>query len=741
MQKYSSIVADATTTTTTTCAFAGAASDGKRNDPLLLPHISSPLSSWLPSPYNLVTALFPTPSSSPPKKSKAKSKRSTKRSTRMMKPAKSSSDFQRSGCTADTEMSFSSCSSANEERMRQQQQQEEEIVFDRGDTVEEDSSDDASSISSEMIQTGDAYWDAILLSALTEVPDEDEQTVLEEKGEDDADVDDGSDGSFASDDDSNSFYSDNSSLSFSKYSVAEDEDNEWTSLTNDVLVIDEQRVSPQNSVKNSTVLSECLWDRNYDTMAARLEMYPQEASQEINLSEDDAVVSKGLPLHLACAMRPLPPLSVFELLLEANPKAASQPETKWGMLPLHFAVNLGHHHEIDSGKNSWHQAQVVRLLLSVCPTALNSKEACQGRTALHLAASSTPQSIDGQVPEASANLLQVLILHPASTTEALWETDAAGETAYDMARQASMASMTVCFAGINWQANPLLQLLATMSAMGAFPAQKKQLAADDERSQTDATAATMMSVSSGSATDDSHQAEDDAQEESERSMDDDASFATALSSMEQDISERTLVTKTKSEVINIHVDACDACCVAPVCQEESTVKQEDQHVVVSHYAPCAAPVNKIMVELQLHASSLIRPRSKKFLPSKRTINPYYKIELVQAAQKKAPVLLHQSEVFFGQREACWKPANFTVDAMAAQARGAVFRFSVLHKRSPEKSEKKDDPLIGSYQTSLWDLERSLNTISLKGHGERTTGQMQLTSCHMEAVGGCLRIDF
>ena len=650
---------------------------------------------------------------------------------------KSSRCSQRSGCTADT---ASSSSSTNDEPV--QQQQEEEIVFDKAD-VEEDPSDDSSSVSSEMIQTGDAYWDAILLSALTEGPEEDdEQEVIEEEEEEEEEDDDEeSDGSFASDDDSNSFYGDNSSLSFSNYSEAEDADDEWTSLTKDVIIIDEQQVSPQSSEKNSTVLSECLLNRNYDTMTARLEMYPQEASQEIILSEDDAAVSKGLPLHLACAMRPLPPLSIFEVLLEANPKAASQPETKWGLLPLHFAVNLSHQHEHDDSKNAWHQAQVTRLLLSAYPAALNSKETCQGRTALHLAASSTPQSIDGRVPEASANLLQVLILHPASTTEALWGTDAAGETAYDMAQQASKSSTTVCFAGIHWQANPLLQLLATMSAMGASPEQqKKQLATDDERSQTDATADTMMSVSSASATDDSHQTEDDAPEESESSLDDDASFATARSSMEHYVSEKTLVTGTKVEESKSHVDACDTGSVKIGSQEESPAKPEEQPAILPLCEPRVAPVNKIMVQLQLQVSKLIRPRSKSFLPSKRTINPYYKIELVQAAQKEAPVLLHQSEAVFGERESCWKPAQFAVDAMVAQARGAVFRFSVLHKRSPGKKEEKEDPLIGSYQASLWDLERSLKNIPLKGHGERTTGQIQLTSCHMQAVGGCLRIE-
>ena len=375
----------------------------------------------------------------------------------------------------------------------QHEEQEELIVFDVDRRDNGDSESETSSISSEYVQTGDAYWDAILLSALTEAP-VDQQIDNEEDSEADNE-------SCA---ESASSVSDTTSDGDSSLSCCsfEDEDNEWTNLTKDVDTSPLASESPVNRRMIKTVLSVYLWNRDYECVAARLESNPEEASQEIDLSIAGAMsgeeASKGLPLHLACAMRPLPPLSVFELLLKANPAAARHAESKWRMLPLHFAVNLSNQDSNDG--DCLHQPRAIQLLVSAYPAALDYKETCQGRTALQLAASSTLQSIDGKIPPASANVLQVL-MDQTTTVEALWESDMAGETAYDIAQQASKASMTVCFAGMNWQVNPLLQLLTTAPRNTAFQQrfQKKNPAAEDDSTHTDTTSAT-MSVSSGSMT-------------------------------------------------------------------------------------------------------------------------------------------------------------------------------------------------------------------------------------------------
>jgi len=62
-------------------------------------------------------------------------------------------------------------------REEDDQEEEEEIVFcQEEDPIchpimdDEEEDDDACSITSDMIHTGDAYWDAILLSALTDIP-------------------------------------------------------------------------------------------------------------------------------------------------------------------------------------------------------------------------------------------------------------------------------------------------------------------------------------------------------------------------------------------------------------------------------------------------------------------------------------------------------------------------------------------------------------------------------------------
>ena len=113
----------------------------------------------------------------------------------------------------------------------------------------------------------------------------------------------------------------------------------------------------------------------------------------------------GYPLHLASAMRPLPPLSIFQMLLSVYPEGAQQPESKWAMLPLHFVANMdqqGKHKDIN-------YVQVVETLISAFPSACSVQENFQGRTPLHLAAACTAHSIDGMIPSTSHAVIETLM--------------------------------------------------------------------------------------------------------------------------------------------------------------------------------------------------------------------------------------------------------------------------------------------------------------------------------------------
>jgi len=309
------------------------------------------------------------------------------------------------------------------------------------------------------------------------------------------------------------------------------------------------------STTPKTLLRDYLLDRDYERLLSRLKTHPEEATRKIDLtvspsdansvnsSGEDPII-EGTPLHLACAMRPLPPVSVLKALLRAHPEAANQVESKWGMLPLHFAVNLSyqnHDTSRDDDDDDASQVRVVRLLLFANPKALGVKETFQGRTPLQLAAATTLQSVGGKIPPVSASVLEILLYH-APCMDSLGGTDKNGETAFDIAQQASKeVSRTVCFAGGDWQANPLLRLL---DSTDFFAAKQHQSGCKDNQSETDATSVT-MSISSASMTalDDGGSSqehstrsiedlEQSGQDESEPNFDDDASFTTARSSME-----------------------------------------------------------------------------------------------------------------------------------------------------------------------------------------------------------------
>ena len=96
-------------------------------------------------------------------------------------------------------------------------------------------------------------------------------------------------------------------------------------------------VTATSSSSSRPNLSQLMKQRQWQLIPPRLAKHPQEASRLIFLPQ----VPKGmLPLHFACAIRPLPPPQIVKLLLEVYPEAVTEPEANWGMLPLHLAVDL-----------------------------------------------------------------------------------------------------------------------------------------------------------------------------------------------------------------------------------------------------------------------------------------------------------------------------------------------------------------------------------------------------------------
>ena len=100
-------------------------------------------------------------------------------------------------------------------------------------------------------------------------------------------------------------------------------------------------------VKNSkrskmTVLSALIWEGQWNLALCRLKsnQFRYEARQEIELPFGN---SDGLPLHLACVMRPWPPAAFLRILLGSYPEACRIRQKSWGLLPLHLASDLGNH--------------------------------------------------------------------------------------------------------------------------------------------------------------------------------------------------------------------------------------------------------------------------------------------------------------------------------------------------------------------------------------------------------------
>ena len=100
-----------------------------------------------------------------------------------------------------------------------------------------------------------------------------------------------------------------------------------------------------NKQSKLTVLSTLIWEGRWELALKRLKstQYRHEAWQEIDLPCFPSGKYEGMPLHLASAMRPLPPASFIQELLGAFPEACRIRQTSWELLPLHLASDLSNH--------------------------------------------------------------------------------------------------------------------------------------------------------------------------------------------------------------------------------------------------------------------------------------------------------------------------------------------------------------------------------------------------------------
>ena len=107
--------------------------------------------------------------------------------------------------------------------------------------------------------------------------------------------------------------------------------------------------SKQKKKQRTSTLTQLLWNREWDAVQERLQLPPPDNTTTTKMNKEARRFGKlpcfsnagqGLPLHLACAMRPLPPFEVFDLLIQNYPEATQEKASMWGLLPLHLAVDF-----------------------------------------------------------------------------------------------------------------------------------------------------------------------------------------------------------------------------------------------------------------------------------------------------------------------------------------------------------------------------------------------------------------
>jgi len=94
----------------------------------------------------------------------------------------------------------------------------------------------------------------------------------------------------------------------------------------------------ETTSEHNNVLVQNILHREWDKVKQRLISHEYEATMPVSLLCFSGGSARAL--HVACALRPLPPAHVIGDILKAFPDAAKTPDDEWGLLPLHFACSL-----------------------------------------------------------------------------------------------------------------------------------------------------------------------------------------------------------------------------------------------------------------------------------------------------------------------------------------------------------------------------------------------------------------
>ncbi|OEU18231.1 hypothetical protein FRACYDRAFT_236502 [Fragilariopsis cylindrus CCMP1102] len=171
-----------------------------------------------------------------------------------------------------------------------------------------------------------------------------------------------------------------------------------------------------------------LSEQRWEWAEERLRIYPEEAKQMIHfptpsttsycgVNEADMMV---LPLHMACSMRPLPPTSLIEDLVDAYPVACQIKQLSTGLLPIHMIVDLSKRspdmnqniidfndfNENEDEKEN--HVKILDLLLEKYPDSIMATEKIHDMIPLQIAACTT-RSENGIVTPIIASLFHLLI--------------------------------------------------------------------------------------------------------------------------------------------------------------------------------------------------------------------------------------------------------------------------------------------------------------------------------------------
>jgi hypothetical protein len=234
----------------------------------------------------------------------------------------------------------------------------------------------------------------------------------------------------------------------------------------------------------SSPLWKLLWERRWEWAQERVRLHPEEARKEIKLPivsaditneedlqriEESDDFHSALPLHLACAVRPLPPTAVLRDLIDAYPEACHRCQELSGMLPIHMAANLQpvvrfrktslglrkkgekemsenfptqtaeENAKVELSDNTMQQykvdspnhGEIIGLLLTSYPKSVLVRESINGMTPLHIAASTT-RAENGIVSPVASNVLNILMVKgPADAVN--FSKDKKGMTPHDWA--------------------------------------------------------------------------------------------------------------------------------------------------------------------------------------------------------------------------------------------------------------------------------------------------------------------